>query len=392
LSRFGNTSGSINRSGPGRPYADPLLAATGLPGGWSAGDDCVVRVTTVGAGDAFGSGGRFQTCIALAADEATAPSLLLDCGATNLTALRQQQIDPNQIQAVLVSHLHGDHFGGLPFLVLDGQFHRRTHDLTVVGLPGTRTRLEQAMETLFPGSSGVQRRFGVHVVEHVDRCPVELSPTGLGPLRATAYEVRHASGAPAYALRVDGSHASVAYSGDTEWTDPRQGPSPRPATSRSGVRRPGLGRHRRPAGQHRPSHPGRRHQSPPNRSILGRHRSPTRPDPTRRTATLHPRLQAGLDNHPNPWSRNRTRTTHRELRDRPHPTRPHDLSPSSSACFDARSGPSAAFVNHPALVGRGAAMDSVGQPRSGASRRRAQPLRYRQRRRPLRTPGTARAT
>jgi len=80
----------------------------------------VVRVTTVGAGDAFGSGGRFQTCIALAADEATAPSLLLDCGATNLTALRQQQIDPNQIQAVLVSHLHGDHFGGLPFLVSTG--------------------------------------------------------------------------------------------------------------------------------------------------------------------------------------------------------------------------------------------------------------------------------
>ncbi len=77
-----------------------------------------MRVTTVGSGDAFGSGGRFQTCIALAAHSADVPSVLLDCGATSLTALRQQQIDLNQIEAVLVTHLHGDHFGGLPFLVL----------------------------------------------------------------------------------------------------------------------------------------------------------------------------------------------------------------------------------------------------------------------------------
>ncbi len=173
-----------------------------------------MRVTTLGTGDAFGSGGRFQTCIALAVDSADAPSVLLDCGASSLTALRQQQIDPNKIEAVLVTHLHGDHFGGLAFLVLDGQFRRRTHDLTIFGPPGTRTRLEQAMEILFPGSSGVQRRFAVHVVEYANRRSLEL-----GPLRVTPYEVSHASGAPAYALRVDGPHASVAYSGDTEWTD-----------------------------------------------------------------------------------------------------------------------------------------------------------------------------
>ena len=173
-----------------------------------------MRVTTVGSGDAFGSGGRFQTCIALAAGPAAAPIVLLDCGATSLTALRQQQIDPNEIEAVLVSHLHGDHFGGLPFLVLDGQFRRRTRDLSIFGPPGTRARLEQVMETLFPGSSSVARRFAVDVVEHVERRPLEL-----GPLHVTPYEVRHASGAPAYALRVEGPGGSVAYSGDTEWTD-----------------------------------------------------------------------------------------------------------------------------------------------------------------------------
>jgi ribonuclease BN (tRNA processing enzyme) len=171
-----------------------------------------MNVTVVGSGDAFGSGGRFQTCIAVAVDDV--PRVLVDCGATSLTALRRQQLDPNEIDAVVISHLHGDHFGGLPFLILDGQFRRRTRDLTVVGPAGTGARLTQAMETLYSGSSVVERRFEVHVVEHVDAVPMRL-----GELSVTPFEVRHASGAPAYALRVDGPHGSFAYSGDTEWTD-----------------------------------------------------------------------------------------------------------------------------------------------------------------------------
>jgi ribonuclease BN (tRNA processing enzyme) len=173
-----------------------------------------MRLTVLGSGDAFGSGGRFQTCIAVSADPTGPPRVLVDCGATSLTAMRQERLDPNEIDTVLVSHLHGDHFGGLPFLVLDGQFRRRTEDLTVVGPVGTGTRLEQAMEALYPGSTGVRRRFDVHVVEHVDRRPLQL-----GALRVTPFEVRHASGAPAYALRVESPTGSMAYSGDTEWTD-----------------------------------------------------------------------------------------------------------------------------------------------------------------------------
>ena len=173
-----------------------------------------MRVRVVGSGDAFGSGGRFQTCIAVTDDSGSRPRVLLDCGATSLTAMRQQQLDPNEIDTVLVSHLHGDHFGGVPFLVLDGQFRRRTRDLTVIGPPSTRSRLDQVMEAMFPGSSTAPRRFAVHVAEHVDGRAVELAS-----LRVTPFEVRHASGAPAYALRVDGPSGSLAYSGDTEWTE-----------------------------------------------------------------------------------------------------------------------------------------------------------------------------
>jgi metal-dependent hydrolase (beta-lactamase superfamily II) len=75
-------------------------------------------VRFVGSGDAFGSGGRFQACILLHAPGHDG-EVLLDWGASSLIALNQQRQDPNQIGLVLVSHRHGDHFGGLPFLILD---------------------------------------------------------------------------------------------------------------------------------------------------------------------------------------------------------------------------------------------------------------------------------
>ncbi len=165
-------------------------------------------VTIAGSGDAFGSGGRLQTCIAVGRQ------VLIDCGATSLIALRQQAFDPNEIRTVIITHLHGDHFGGLPFLILDGQFRRRTQDLTVVGPPGTRDRLTRAMETLYPGSSQVRRRFDVQVLEHADRRPQQL-----GSVTVTPFEVRHASGAPAYAVHLQTPDRTLAYSGDTEWTE-----------------------------------------------------------------------------------------------------------------------------------------------------------------------------
>jgi ribonuclease BN (tRNA processing enzyme) len=140
--------------------------------------------------------------------------VLVDCGATSLVALKAQGLEPAAVDAVAVTHLHGDHFGGLPFLILDGQFSRRSTPLQVVGPPGIRARLAAAMEVLFPGSAQAPRRFPVEIAE---LCP-DGTPASLGPATVRGWEVEHASGAPPLALRVDLSGASFAYSGDTEWT------------------------------------------------------------------------------------------------------------------------------------------------------------------------------
>jgi ribonuclease BN (tRNA processing enzyme) len=169
-----------------------------------------MEVRFLGSGDAFGSGGRFQTCIHVRAGGGEA---LIDCGASSLVAMKRFGVDPAGIDLIALSHLHGDHFGGIPFVVLDAQFRKRTRPLTIAGPLGTRERVRQAMEVLFPGSSTVERRFAVEIVE--------LTPGAeatLGAFTLTGHEVVHASGATPLALRLTIDHKTVAYSGDTEWT------------------------------------------------------------------------------------------------------------------------------------------------------------------------------
>jgi ribonuclease BN (tRNA processing enzyme) len=170
-----------------------------------------LRLRFLGSGDAFGSGGRLQTCLCL---EGPGGRALLDCGATALVAMKRAGIDPATVGWILLTHLHGDHFGGIPFLVLDGQFSRREAPLVVAGPPGTAERVAAAQEVLFPGSSRAPRRFATDLVELV---PERAAP--IGPLSVTAFPVQHASGAPAYALRVSWADKIVAYSGDTEWCE-----------------------------------------------------------------------------------------------------------------------------------------------------------------------------
>ena len=171
-----------------------------------------VRLQFLGSGDALGSGGRLQTCLYL--HGAGDGGVLIDAGASSLAAMKRAGVDPSSIGWVLLTHLHGDHFAGLPFLILDGQFSRRTRPLTIAGPPGVQTRVKTAMEVFFPGSSGITQRFPIEFVELLDRQAATIGPATVGP-----FAVVHPSGAPAYALRVEYGGKVITYSGDTEWTD-----------------------------------------------------------------------------------------------------------------------------------------------------------------------------
>ncbi len=119
-----------------------------------------------------------------------------------------------KIDIVLVTHLHGDHFGGIPFFILDAQFSGRTQPLVLVGPAGVKSRVEETMEAHFPGSSPVRRKFEIAYVEWKEREAVSL-----GSIQVTPWPVIHPSGGQPFALRIEAQGKVIGYSGDTEWTD-----------------------------------------------------------------------------------------------------------------------------------------------------------------------------
>ena len=171
-----------------------------------------VSIKFLGSGDAFGSGGRLQTCIFI---ESAESKYLLDCGASALISMKRFAMRTDEIDAILITHLHGDHFGGIPFFILDSQLiSKRTRPLVIAGPPGIKERVDTAMEIMFPGSSRVKQKFQIEFLELYAGTRTKLNHDIV-----TAHEVVHASGSPSYALRLDCAGKSIVYTGDTEWTD-----------------------------------------------------------------------------------------------------------------------------------------------------------------------------
>ena len=169
------------------------------------------QVRFLGSGDAFGSGGRFQACILLDCDGYRA---LLDCGASSLIAMRRFGVDPNSIDAILVSHLHGDHFGGLPFVLLDAYYGGRTKPLLVVGPPPTEQRVREANDALFRGFAPRRLRYALEYL------PLsEAREVAIGPLGVSAFPVEHVREVSPLALRVRYGDKLLAYSGDARWCE-----------------------------------------------------------------------------------------------------------------------------------------------------------------------------
>lgn len=190
-------------TGPTQPVCEALMANSDPP---------ALTLHVLGCGDAFGSGGRMNACFALAEAERVT---LLDCGATALVAMRRWGIDPDRVERVVISHLHGDHFGGLVFLLREATLFRRPRpDLTILGPPSLEARLQAAMEAFFPGGWAAERQFGLRFVTLRPDQPVRLPGLAVSPVKAF-----HTRGTEALALRLDIAGRSIGYTGDTEWVD-----------------------------------------------------------------------------------------------------------------------------------------------------------------------------
>lgn len=171
-----------------------------------------VRVTVLGSGDAFGSGGRLHSAYLVEGPHAT---FLVDCGPTVLQGLKRAGVDPARIDFVCLSHLHGDHFGGVPFLFMDFLYaSKRTRPLTIYGPPATERRVQGLFGALYERQATEPTTFPVAYVELPGARAIDVQG-----VRIEAFAVPHVSELVCYGYRMTVGGRTIVYSGDSGWTD-----------------------------------------------------------------------------------------------------------------------------------------------------------------------------
>ena len=170
-------------------------------------------VTFAGCGDAFGSGGRFNTCFVV---DVEGLRYAIDFGATSLVALQKAGIKHASIDVIVISHLHADHCSGIPSMLLDSMLAaKRTKPLIIAGPKDTEARLREMMESMLPGSNVMVPKFDLTYVE------MELfKPNQVGTkMLVTPFPAEHTPKTHPTSIRIEAGKKVVAYSGDTAWTD-----------------------------------------------------------------------------------------------------------------------------------------------------------------------------
>jgi len=171
-----------------------------------------VRVHFLGTGDAFSAAGRHQAGYLV---RGNGSCVLLDCGSSTLTAMKRDGIDPTGLDAVLISHLHGDHFAGLPYLFLQYTYETpRQHPLHIAGPPGTEARVRALFGAAYRELAAKALPFRLAFTELTPDVPADVCGVHIEPFR-----VPHQEHDISLALRITVDDRSVLYSGDTGWTE-----------------------------------------------------------------------------------------------------------------------------------------------------------------------------
>ncbi|HVA81616.1 MAG TPA: MBL fold metallo-hydrolase [Candidatus Binataceae bacterium] len=169
-------------------------------------------VTMLGTGDAFASGGRGQAGFII---DAAGTRILMEAGPEILGALKRNAISPASLDLIVISHLHGDHFGGIPFLMLEYMWESRlARPITIVGPRRLEARCWRLLKTLFPGFDlgRIRRKLRFVVL-------APGSSMSIGKVKLSAIRSPHTRPDISLSIRAEVGGKKIVFSGDTGWND-----------------------------------------------------------------------------------------------------------------------------------------------------------------------------
>ncbi len=171
-----------------------------------------MQLTVIGSGDAFCANGMLHSCYLL---EQAAGTLMMECGPGVLAGMKRLGIPTDASDTVLISHLHGDHFAGVPFLFLEYTYaNPRTRPLQIIGPRTTEDRVYTLYDELYKGMICRELPFPVEFVE--------LEPGDVheaAGFTVEAFEVPHNAEPYSLGFNLDSAEGRVLFSGDSSWTD-----------------------------------------------------------------------------------------------------------------------------------------------------------------------------
>lgn len=169
------------------------------------------RVLVLGSGDAFHSGGRSHASFLI---KAKYSKLLVDCGGGSLQQLKKYGYSTSELTAIIVSHLHGDHIGGLPFILMDMARLKREKIIYILSPPGLKGICHTVLKSYYPGHEKILDSLPVSWITYQEGKVIDFDNVAVEP-----FKMVHAEEARPFGVRMTIDDRIIAYSGDTEWHD-----------------------------------------------------------------------------------------------------------------------------------------------------------------------------
>ena len=144
--------------------------------------------------------------------------ILIDCGNGIVKTLLEQDVNVNNIDVLLITHLHGDHFADIPFLIMQRNFCPAENELKIYCPIGTEEKVGKIFSLIYSDTTDwtVSRDYAkIKFIEFEKLENLEV----INGYFVDSVIVDHGNFKPAYGFIIKNGEKRIAVSGDSTYCE-----------------------------------------------------------------------------------------------------------------------------------------------------------------------------